>query len=175
MVHIVEWYHICFAYGKPCAQSPVCSYVMHLYIVNFRTSCSPSIAEMLHERPMVQSSFLTIAPHGRGTHYQKTMSRPFSYLLFSVRLAGPIPACQTTFRNEMEHIVVNSCLWLAHAHSLHWGLSPGPSVYRTDALPLSYRGHTYVHRHGPVAPLHFPRRGGLHQAMQRWCAIAECH
>ena len=24
--------------------------------------------------------------------------------------------------------------------SLHWGLSPGPSVYRTDALPLSYRG-----------------------------------
>ena len=24
--------------------------------------------------------------------------------------------------------------------SLHWGLSPGPSVYKTDALPLSYRG-----------------------------------
>ena len=24
--------------------------------------------------------------------------------------------------------------------SLHWGLNPGPSVYRTDALPLSYRG-----------------------------------
>ena len=25
-------------------------------------------------------------------------------------------------------------------NSLHWGLNPGPSVYRTDALPLSYRG-----------------------------------
>jgi hypothetical protein len=24
--------------------------------------------------------------------------------------------------------------------SLHWGLNPGPSVYKTDALPLSYRG-----------------------------------
>jgi hypothetical protein len=28
--------------------------------------------------------------------------------------------------------------------SLHWGLSPGPSVYKTDALPLSYRGLTGV-------------------------------
>ena len=25
-------------------------------------------------------------------------------------------------------------------NSPHWGLKPGPSVYRTDALPLSYRG-----------------------------------
>ena len=25
--------------------------------------------------------------------------------------------------------------------SPHWGLNPGPSVYKTDALPLSYRGH----------------------------------
>ena len=24
--------------------------------------------------------------------------------------------------------------------SLHWGLNPGPSVYKTDALPLSYKG-----------------------------------
>ena len=24
--------------------------------------------------------------------------------------------------------------------STHWGLNPGPSVYKTDALPLSYRG-----------------------------------
>ena len=31
-----------------------------------------------------------------------------------------------------------------HKHSLHWGLSPGPSVYRTDALPLSYRGLSVV-------------------------------
>ena len=27
--------------------------------------------------------------------------------------------------------------------SPHWGLNPGPSVYRTDALPLSYRGDKY--------------------------------
>ena len=25
--------------------------------------------------------------------------------------------------------------------SPHWGLNPGPSVYKTDALPLSYRGN----------------------------------
>jgi hypothetical protein len=25
--------------------------------------------------------------------------------------------------------------------SPHWGLNPGPSVYKTDALPLSYRGY----------------------------------
>ena len=30
--------------------------------------------------------------------------------------------------------------------SPHWGLSPGPSVYRTDALPLSYRGTSDVLR-----------------------------
>ena len=28
--------------------------------------------------------------------------------------------------------------------SPHWGLNPGPSVYRTDALPLSYRGSGFV-------------------------------
>ena len=30
--------------------------------------------------------------------------------------------------------------WAACMISPHWGLNPGPSVYRTDALPLSYRG-----------------------------------
>ena len=30
------------------------------------------------------------------------------------------------------------------SNSLHWGLSPGPSVYKTDTLPLSYRGLTDV-------------------------------
>ena len=29
--------------------------------------------------------------------------------------------------------------------SPHWGLNPGPSVYRTDALPLSYKGHAIIH------------------------------
>ena len=31
--------------------------------------------------------------------------------------------------------------WVCNQESLHWGLSPGPSVYKTDALPLSYRGN----------------------------------
>ncbi len=30
------------------------------------------------------------------------------------------------------------------AAAFHWGLSPGPSVYKTDTLPLSYRGLTGV-------------------------------
>ena len=29
---------------------------------------------------------------------------------------------------------------MPHAFSPHWGLNPGPSVYKTDALPLSYEG-----------------------------------
>ena len=29
---------------------------------------------------------------------------------------------------------------LPQPYSPHWGLNPGPSVFRTDALPLSYRG-----------------------------------
>ena len=33
-------------------------------------------------------------------------------------------------------LVMRSC----KACSPHWGLNPGPSVYKTDALPLSYRG-----------------------------------
>jgi len=28
-----------------------------------------------------------------------------------------------------------------YSASPHWGLNPGPSVYKTDALPLSYRGN----------------------------------
>jgi hypothetical protein len=30
--------------------------------------------------------------------------------------------------------------------SLHWGLNPGPSVYKTEALPLSYRGSVIAMR-----------------------------
>ena len=30
--------------------------------------------------------------------------------------------------------------------STRWGLNPGPSVYKTDALPLSYRGRCRLHR-----------------------------
>ena len=31
-------------------------------------------------------------------------------------------------------------------NSPHWGLNPGPSVYKTDALPLSYRGASFPRR-----------------------------
>ena len=33
--------------------------------------------------------------------------------------------------------------WRVTANSPHWGLNPGPSVYKTDALPLSYRGFRF--------------------------------
>ena len=44
--------------------------------------------------------------------------------------------------------VCTSCIQIAPTQrlscddtiSLYWGLNPGPSVYKTDALPLSYRG-----------------------------------
>ena len=31
--------------------------------------------------------------------------------------------------------------------SPHWGLNPGPSVYRTDDLPLSYKGPALTSQH----------------------------
>ena len=43
-------------------------------------------------------------------------------------------------------------------NSLRWGLSPGPSVYTTDALPLSYRGPRSVAK---LLARRFPRRAGL--------------
>jgi hypothetical protein len=70
----------------------------------------------------------------------------------------------------MRHTIVSDT-------SPHWGLNPGPSVYRTDALPLSYRGavamdmwkltkmlhyrrftpqHTHHHPHPPPTHTHPP-------------------
>ncbi len=51
---------------------------------------------------------------------------------------GLAPKSQTS-RGDVgtrERILGAKCTEL----SLHWGLNPGPSVYKTDALPLSYRG-----------------------------------
>ena len=42
---------------------------------------------------------------------------------------------------------------LMQTNSPHWGLNPGPSVYKTDALPLSYRGVAF-RRRGGIEPLH---------------------
>ncbi len=44
-------------------------------------------------------------------------------------------------------------------NSPHWGLNPGPSVYRTDALPLSYRG---LLSHGPGTASPPPPTPGMH-------------
>jgi hypothetical protein len=46
----------------------------------------------------------------------------------------------TKFGSNRQHRVLS-----AEASSPHWGLNPGPSVYRTDALPLSYKGHAIIH------------------------------
>ena len=46
----------------------------------------------------------------------------------------------TKFVSNRQHRALSGA-----ALSTHWGLSPGPSVYRTDALPLSYKGHAIIH------------------------------
>ena len=44
---------------------------------------------------------------------------------------------------------------LMQNNSPHWGLNPGPSVYKTDALPLSYRGDgPRISRQSPGKPNH---------------------
>ena len=47
-------------------------------------------------------------------------------------------------------------LFEEHRMSLHWGLSPGPSVYKTDALPLSYRGKLHYPHFDALAILISP-------------------
>ena len=49
-----------------------------------------------------------------------------AFVTMAVTLAAALPA---------RHMIS-----MRMAQSLHWGLNPGPSVYRTDALPLSYKG-----------------------------------
>ena len=44
------------------------------------------------------------------------------------------------FAEENAFALYGKILSLINAISPHWGLNPGPSVYKTDALPLSYRG-----------------------------------
>jgi hypothetical protein len=44
------------------------------------------------------------------------------------------------FGKENAVALYAKILLLINAISPHWGLNPGPSVYKTDALPLSYRG-----------------------------------
>ena len=58
--------------------------------------------------------------------------------------------------------------------SPHWGLNPGPSVYRTDALPLSYRGSSSATAPAPRSCQAFvpsPPRSGLRIL---WHLLAMC-
>ena len=53
-------------------------------------------------------------------------------------------------------------------HSLHWGLNPGPSVYKTDALPLSYRGSVLCAAACPGGiPRSLPSSAAQHLAWDR--------
>ena len=77
------------------------------------------------------------------------------------------------FAKENAFALYAKILSLIDGISPHWGLNPGPSVYKTDALPLSYRGASF---HCLVACCAFQvqcpsrRRGGiepLHVSMPR--------
>jgi hypothetical protein len=55
------------------------------------------------------------------------------------------PACECLI--STHNVTLSSgcskASWRVIANSPHWGLNPGPSVYKTDALPLSYRGFRF--------------------------------
>ena len=55
------------------------------------------------------------------------------------------------FGKENAVALYAKILLLINAISPHWGLNPGPSVYKTDALPLSYRGLANWRRPGQLA------------------------
>ena len=61
-------------------------------------------------------------------------------------------------------------LWCA-ASSLHWGLRPGPSVYKTDALPLSYRGHSAESPSKVPVPVKRNLAAGVRDVVAVWDAV----
>ena len=56
-------------------------------------------------------------------------------------LVAAVAVAQDNFSFARDHCHPLAKNSLLINESLHWGLNPGPSVYKTDALPLSYRGH----------------------------------
>ena len=73
-----------------------------------------------------------------------------SMLVTRVRL----PACASSPAGWMRVWLWLFCFALGGCgNSAHWGLNPGPSVYKTDALPLSYRGVGF-RRRGGIEALH---------------------
>jgi hypothetical protein len=86
---------------------------------------------------------------GHGARSVAVSYKP-SMLVTRVRL----PACASSpdgwacDRLWLFRVALGGC-----GNSPHWGLNPGPSVYKTDALPLSYRGVAF-RRGGGIEPLH---------------------
>jgi hypothetical protein len=86
---------------------------------------------------------------GHGARSVAVSYKP-SMLVTRVRLpacASP-PVCWTCCWCWFFGFALGGC-----RNSPHWGLNPGPSVYKTDALPLSYRGVAF-RRRGGIEPLH---------------------
>ena len=91
------------------------------------------------------------------------------------------PACECVMsaHNATLSSGCSKANWRVIANSPHWGLNPGPSVYKTDALPLSYRGFRFDDElvrsriyfgiaEMPIARrTHFPPRSPEFQGMQK--------
>ena len=90
---------------------------------------------------------------GRGTRSQQRRKRARKCAQKAAQGLDSAAACFNSFQALLA--AVPQCLQAAQLEdfgrslpnatfefvkSLHWGLSPGPSVYTTAALPLSYRG-----------------------------------
>ena len=84
------------------------------------TSVRICIDQHTHTHPTAQGRTEEQAVHEVGSGSE------IAFVTMAVTLAAALPA---------RHMIS-----MRMAQSLHWGLNPGPSVYRTDALPLSYRG-----------------------------------
>ena len=108
-----------------------------LIIPKLRSCCS---AETAYEQQLCNLGMIRVKRAVRMSTWQvHTIARPARpWDKVSVEQAGP-KACGP------------------RRISPHWGLNPGPSVYKTDALPLSYRGSALLacmdHRLGRKAAL----------------------
>ena len=85
---------------------------------------------------------MKFAPQGRdATAIQKNARNKSSTLWHLLHIFGPASHRKSRCpRRAKSPPLVLAKTAAPFKTSLHWGLSPGPSVYRTDALPLSYRG-----------------------------------
>ena len=76
-------------------------------------------------------------------HEQKAGTKSDGMALLATADGTHIAQCDVAMRWSLVEVYVALC-----TQSPHSGLNPGPSVYRTDALPLSYRGssaHAYAY------------------------------